>query len=155
MTRPILYIAITSHGFGHAARVCSVAAMIKKLCPEILLIVATTVPRWLPESYIQADFIYRPKTFDVGVVQSDSLKMDKAATLEKMQQIRAMAKSIIASEANFLKTNRVGLVLADIPALAAPIAKAAGLECWMMSNFGWDFIYRAWGGEFIKIADWL
>jgi hypothetical protein len=25
----------------------------------------------------------------------------------------------------------------------------------MMSNFGWDFIYRAWGGEFNVIADWL
>jgi hypothetical protein len=25
----------------------------------------------------------------------------------------------------------------------------------MMSNFGWDFIYRDWGGEFVEIADWI
>jgi hypothetical protein len=25
----------------------------------------------------------------------------------------------------------------------------------MMSNFGWDFIYRPWGGEFAAIADWI
>jgi len=37
MSRPILYVAITNHGFGHAARTASVAA-IQKLCPEILLI---------------------------------------------------------------------------------------------------------------------
>jgi hypothetical protein len=56
---------------------------------------------------------------------------------------------------SFLQQNRVGLILADIPPIAAPLAKAAGIPCWMMSNFGWDFIYRAWGGEFIEIADWI
>jgi hypothetical protein len=25
----------------------------------------------------------------------------------------------------------------------------------MMSNFGWDFIYRDWGEEFLEIADWI
>jgi hypothetical protein len=25
----------------------------------------------------------------------------------------------------------------------------------MISNFGWDFIYRDWGGEFVEIADWI
>jgi len=49
----------------------------------------------------------------------------------------------------------VGLILADIPPLAAVIAKSAGIPCWMSSNFGWDFIYRAWGGEFIEFADWI
>ena len=25
----------------------------------------------------------------------------------------------------------------------------------MISNFGWDFIYRDWGGDFVDIADWI
>ena len=153
MSRPVLYIAITSHGFGHAARAASVARKIKQLFPDILLVLVTTAPRWLLEAYIKADFIYRPRTFDVGVIQSDSLTMDKAATLEKWQHIHDRQNSIIASEVNFIRTNRVGLVLADIPPLAVPIAKAAGIPCWMMSNFGWDFIYKDWGGEFTEIAD--
>jgi hypothetical protein len=155
MSRPTLYIAITSHGFGHAVRACSVAAAIQKLCPEILLILVTTAPRWLLESYIQGSFIHRPRAFDVGVIQSDSLSMDKEATLEKVQQIRSAERSIIAGEVNFIRTNRVGLILADIPPLAAKIAASAEIPCWMMSNFGWDFIYRDWGGEFVEIADWI
>ncbi len=155
MSRPILYVAITNHGFGHAARTASVAAAIQKLCPEILLILVTTAPRWLLESYIQSDFIYRPRAFDVGVVQADSLTMDKAATLEKLQHIRAQQRSLIAGEVNFIRQNRVGLILADIPPLATAIAKAADIPCWMSSNFGWDFIYRAWGDEFGEIADWI
>jgi hypothetical protein len=155
MPQPVLYLAVTSHGFGHAVRASSVAARVKQLRPDIVLILVTTAPRWLLDSYIRGDFIHRPRAFDVGVIQSDSLTMDKAATLEKMQQIRRDQKAIIANEVSFLQNNRVGLILADIPPLAAPIAKAAGIPCWMMSNFGWDFIYRDWGGEFLAIADWI
>lgn len=155
MSRPTLYIAITNHGFGHAVRVASVAAKIQELNPDILLIITTTAPRWLLESYITGDFILRPRAFDVGVVQSDSLTMDLDATLGKLQEIRKKQNSLIASEVNFIKQNRVGLVLADIPPLATRMAAAAGVPCWMMSNFGWDFIYRDWGGEFVEMADWI
>ena len=155
MSRPILYVAITNHGFGHAARTASVVAAIQQMCPEILLILVTSAPRWLLESYIEGDFIHRPRAFDVGVVQSDSLTMDKATTLEKLRHYRAEQRSIVAGEVNFMRQNRVGLVLADIPPLAAVIAKTAGIPCWMLSNFGWDFIYRPWGGEFVEMADWI
>ncbi len=150
-----LYIAITNHGFGHAVRAASVAAQVQKLNPEIPIIFVTTAPRWLLESYVPGDFIVRPRGFDVGVVQSDSLSMDLPATLEKLKEIRKKQNTLIASEVNFIHLNNVGLILADIPPLAAPIAKSAGIPCWMMSNFGWDFIYRPWGGEFTKIADWI
>lgn len=155
MERRILYIAITNHGFGHATRTASVAATIQKLCPEILLIMVTTAPRWLLECYIEGDFIHRPRAFDLGVVQADSLTMDKPATMDKLREIKKNQNSLIASEVNFLRQNRVNLILADIPFLAALMGKAANIPCWMMSNFGWDFIYRSWGGEFGEIADWI
>ncbi len=155
MPQPILYLAITNHGFGHATRAASVAAEIQRRCPDVLLILVTTAPRWLLEGYIEGDFIVRPRAFDIGVVQQDSIQMDKAATLEKLQELRAKQRSLIASEVNFIQQNRVGAVLADIPPMASLIAKAAGVPGYMMSNFGWDFIYRDWGGEFVEMADWI
>ncbi|WGV26781.1 glycosyl transferase [Halotia branconii] len=155
MERPILYVAITNHGFGHATRTASVAATIQKLCPEVLLIMVTTAPRWLLECYIEGDFIHRPRSFDLGVIQADSLTMDKEATKEKLLDIQKHQNSLIASEVNFIRQNRVNLILADIPFLTPLFAKAANIPCWMMSNFGWDLIYRDWGDEFIAIADWI
>ena len=152
MSEPIIYLAATGHGFGHAVRVASVASVIQKLCPESVLILATTAPRWLLDSYIDGDFIHRPRAFDVGVIQADSLQMDKVATLEKMQEIYAQQRSLIASEVNFLVTNRVGVILADIPPLMTAIAQKAGIPCYMMSNFGWDFVYRSWGEPFAEIT---
>lgn len=155
MPYPILYVAVTNHGFGHATRSAAIAAEVKRLCPDITIILATTAPRWLLDSYMQADFIHRPRAFDVGILQSDSVTMDKPATLEKLKELRAQQNSLIASEVSFLKQNRVGLVLADIPPIAALFAKAAGIPCWMCSNFGFDYIYRPWGGEFVEMADWV
>jgi hypothetical protein len=155
MPQPIIYVAITNHGFGHATRTASVVAEIQRLCPDVLVALVTTAPRWLLESYIEADFIHRPSALDIGVIQSDSLAMDKPATLEKLKRIRAQERVLIAGEANFIRQNRVGLVLADIPPITTAIAHAADVPCWMMSNFGWDFIYRPWGGEFSEIADWI
>lgn len=155
MSKFTVYIAITNHGFGHGVRAASVAAKIQELCPEIQLIFATTAPRWLLESYVTGDFIYHPQIFDVGVIQSDSLTMDKQGTLEKLKEIKFHQSEIIEKEVKFLQENQVNLILADIPPLVAPLAKSAGIPCWMMSNFGWDFIYEEWGGEFTAIADWI
>lgn len=133
----------------------SVVAAIQERLPEVLVAIVTTAPRWLLDAYLSHDFLHRPMPLDIGVIQSDSLTMNLSATLEKLKDIRTRANRIIAGEVNFIKQNRVSLVLADIPPIATAIAQAANVPCWMLSNFGWDFIYRAWGGEFEAEADWI
>ena len=156
MPRPTIYVAITNHGYGHATRMAAVLAEIVHRCPDVLLIIATTAPRSLLESYLgDVNFIYRPRPLDVGVVQSDGLTMDKGKTRLEIERIQHNQPMIMAGEVNFIRLNRVQLVLADIPPLAAPIAKAAGIPCWMISNFGWDFIYQSWGTEFVEIVQWI
>ena len=125
MSRPTLYIAITNHGFGHATRAASVAAAVSAIMPEVNLILSTTAPQWLLDCYLPTNYQYRQRAFDLGVVQADSLTMDLAATLEKLQHIQAQQNEIIAAEAEFLRQQRVDLVVADIPPLATAIAHAA------------------------------
>ena len=159
---PTLYVAVTNHGFGHATRAASIAAEIRLRCQQagipLTLILATTAPKWLLDSYLKGDYIHRKVSFDVGVLQSDSLTMNKVATLAALQAIQEKQSELIAEEAAFLNSAGVDLVLADIPPLMAKIAHAAAVPCWMMGNFGWDFIYRPWGVENREvgaIADWI
>ncbi len=158
MSHPVLYLAITNHGFGHATRVASVAAEIQRLDPEITILLATTAKRSVLDAYLPEGWIHRERGFDCGVIQVDSITMDLPATLDQLQAIRLGSAQKIVSEANWLKQNRVGLVLGDIPPLAVPIAHAAGVPCWMMGNFGWDFIYEAWVAEYPAFqveVDWI
>lgn len=159
MPQPTLYVAITNHGFGHTTRSSALVDELQQQCPDLKVIVASTAPQWLIDSYIRGDYVYRPRAFDIGVIQSDSVTMDKAATLEKLRHIRHNQDALIKEEAEFLTQNNVGLVIGDIPPLASKIAHAADIPCWMASNFGWDFIYRDWGdeldGAFIEMTQWI
>ena len=154
--RPIVYVTITNHGYGHATRMASVLREIAQRCPDVLLIVVTTAPRSILESYLgDIPFIQRPRALDVGVVQSDGLTMDLPATQQRLEDIRRRQHQIIAGEVNFIRLNRCQLVLGDIPPLAAPLARAAGVPGWMIGNFGWDFIYASWGDGFGPLVDWI
>lgn len=155
MGRLALYVAITNHGFGHVTRTASVLAELQHRCPEVSLTIVTTAPRWLLEAYLSQDFTYRSQRLDIGVVQSDSLTFDKAATLQQLQTLRAIAPELIETEAHFIQEQNIPLILADIPPIATQIAKAAGVSCWMMSNFGWDLIYDQWGDEFKEMVGWV
>ncbi|WP_036487670.1 glycosyl transferase [Myxosarcina sp. GI1] len=155
MAQPAVYIAVTGHGFGHAVRAATIASKLQQLNSNISIIFVTVAPQWLLKSYLTTDFDYRPRIFDVGVIQSDSLKMDKQATLKKMQHIIASEAAIITEEVEFIRNNNVGLILADVPALATAIAKAAKIPCWMVSNFGWDYIYSHWGEPFQEVTTWI
>lgn len=155
MSRPTVYCAITGHGFGHAVRMACIAHQIQRAGPDVLLILASSSPRWLLASYLEGDFIHRPVRLDVGVIQTDSLTMDLEQTRRAMAAIYQQKSRLVASEAHYLRNNRVQLVLADIPALAAPIAQQAGVPCWMVGNFGWNFIYQAWGEAFADLVGQL
>lgn len=152
---PTLYTAITNHGFGHATRTAAVLDELQKRSPDIKLIIATTAPRWLLEEYIEGDFLYHPRIFDVGVIQVDSLQTDREATFAAWQKIHEHQAEEIATEVKFLQEHQVDLIFGDIPPMVAEIGKSAQIPCWMASNFGWDFIYRDWGGKFIDLADRL
>ncbi|NEQ51618.1 MAG: glycosyl transferase, partial [Leptolyngbya sp. SIO3F4] len=123
---PILYLAITNHGFGHATRAASVAATLLQRCPDLHIVLATTAPQWLLQSYLSSERVsYRPVVFDIGVLQSDSLTMDKAATLEKLQWIYDHQDEILAPEIEFIKNTGVDLIFGDIPPLVTQLAKAS------------------------------
>ncbi|MCM1984340.1 glycosyl transferase [Lyngbya confervoides] len=155
MTRPVLYAAITNHGFGHATRSAAVLADLQRACPDLRLILVTTAPKWLLDSYLVNDYLYRPQRLDIGAVQQDSLTIDRAATLEALQALRSQQADLIATEVACIQEQGAILVYGDIPPLAARIAAAAGVPCWMSSNFGWDLIYQDWGKPFVEMVNWV
>ncbi|MFQ3614265.1 MAG: glycosyl transferase [Cyanobacteriota bacterium] len=150
-----LYVAVTAHGFGHTTRLAAVINTLLRRDANVLPIFVTPAPRWLLERYVQGKFLHRPRQLDVGVVQPDGLQADLPATLTALKEFKARSAALIRAEADFIRTQRVPLVFADVPPIAAAIAKAAGIPCWMASNFGWDFIYQDYGAEFQTFVAWI
>lgn len=147
---------ISGHGFGHATRSAAVLAALAARRPGTRITVVSTAPEWLFRLNLPVPFAYRPAALDVGLIQHDALRPELAATLAACQTLRAEREGLVAAEAAFLRQAEADLVLADIPWLAFPAARRAGVPAVGLSNFSWDWIYADYAGaapEFTRVAE--
>jgi len=141
-----VYAILTDHGFGHASRTAQILSVIKQKLPGVRIIVNSSTPSWFFKVFLGDSLEIRSSPMDAGIVQSDALKVDISATKRKLDAIYSDRAKIVSAEADFIRKNRVQLVIGDIPALAVDAAHAAGVNCALIGNFGWDFVYRGVSG---------
>jgi Glycosyl transferase family 1 len=149
----ILYY-ITDHGYGHAVRSSQVIRSLKAARSGIDIFVRTTAPRWLFDGALPRDR-YFPGSIDVGMIQRDSLAMEPRETVKACQTLHDRAAVLVEQQTGFIRKHQVQLIVADIPPLAFEIAARASIPSVAVSNFTWDFIYRAYGDrypEFLPLA---
>jgi L-arabinokinase len=137
---------ITGHGYGHAVRSSLVIRELKRLRPELSIYIRTTAPVWLFDGAEERGEYFHA-ALDVGVVQSDSLEMNLEATAGACRRLHDGIDDVIARERAFIGERRVKLVVGDIPPLAFEIAARSSLPSVAITNFTWDFIYRAYAGR--------
>ena len=150
-----IYAVISSHGFGHAARAAHVLALLQKEHPDVRLILNTSIPRKFFERILNAPFEIRNSPMDFGVVQRDGINLELNETLKRLQDLKNNQKKIIEHELDFIQSRNLSFLFGDIPFLLPEIAGRAGIPSVLMGNFGWDFIYSFYGGDFIQFAEWV
>ncbi|MFN7935734.1 MAG: hypothetical protein U0R19_20565 [Bryobacteraceae bacterium] len=128
---------ISGHGYGHAVRMSEVIRHLQALQPKLEISIRTTAPAHLFQHPVH------PAEFDAGAIESpDTLSIDPAATLARLQSTLAAKPAIVAREAAYLKSIEASALVADIPFLAGDIAHAARIPAIGISNFTWDWIYE-------------
>jgi hypothetical protein len=136
---------VTAHGFGHGVRSTDIIRAIHGIRPEQNVIIVSQ----LPESFFRnriprGSFAYRQASFDIGMVQLDSIRVDVAATLEQARNLCERRTKLLDHEAAFIKECGVGMIVADIPAIPLEAAADAGIPGIAVGNFSWDWIYSAY-----------
>jgi L-arabinokinase len=91
---------------------------------------------------------HHTQSIDIGIRQTDSLSMGIAETLEACQALHRSFPRLIDQEIEFIKSERVKLVVGDIPPLCFEIAARASVPSVAITNFTWDIIYRAYLREY-------
>jgi L-arabinokinase len=141
--RPIVALAISGHGFGHAVRMVEVATELLAGGADIV-IRTDAAARLFPDSWTR---LPSPGwQLDIGVVQSDGLELDIDATREQWTAFAAELDGRADIEAELLRSYHVDVVLGDVPPLAFAAAARAGVRSLAVGNFGWDWIYDCWPG---------
>jgi L-arabinokinase len=138
----------SAHGYGHGVRTCDIIRALRAEAPDVPVILTTD----LPESFIRnrlpdEGVTLRPGSFDVGMVQLDSIRVDIPATLKRIQALYAERDALIRREADFLGAVDAGIVVADIPAIPLEAAGEARLPALAVGNFGWDWIYSEFADQ--------
>ena len=136
---------ITAHGFGHGVRSCDILRAFNQSYPDVPVTVVSDLPAsFLRHRLPSAANSFRAASFDVGMVQLDSVRIDLPATMRKVEALYARREEHIAGEASFLDGARIALVVVDIPAIPLESAARLGIPGLAVGNFGWDWIYSAY-----------
>jgi hypothetical protein len=129
---------VSGHGFGHARRSMEVINAILVHSPDAFVTVRTSAPPRLFQPLSPA--CVERSEIDVGMAERDTLTIDANGTFERLVKLCAEADQLVAIEVEAVRRLRPDVILADVPFLAGEVAAAAGVPCFAVSNFTWDWI---------------
>lgn len=143
---PHLYVALSPHGYGHAAMTAPVLNRLRARFPALRLTIETNVPYyWLAER-LTGPFEYIP-TRDFGMVMRSATEVDAERSHAAYLDLHADWPATVAKEANRLQAVQPDVVLANIPHLALAAAAEAGVPAVALCSLNWAGIYRAYCGD--------
>jgi hypothetical protein len=141
-TCPSIVYYISAHGYGHGVRSCSIIRAFNQLHPRLTVHIVSELPAAFLSSHIGSDRNpIRAGSYDVGMVQLDSIRVDVDATLQKAKQLHRNRKRLVEQESAFLSNLKADLIIADIPGIPIEAASRVGIPRIAVGNFGWDWIY--------------
>jgi hypothetical protein len=147
MTSPHLYVALSPHGYGHAAMTAPVVNRLRALVPGLRVTLQTTTPRdWL-ESRYDGPFALVAESADFGMRMTSTLVVDVAASAEAYRSLHRRLAAVVAHEAERLRRLEVDLVLANVPYVTLLAAKQANVPALAYCCLNWMDIYRSSCGD--------
>lgn len=145
---------VTSHGFGHAARVCAVIEKLSKN-PNFKFYLFTQVPKWFFENSLISEFEYFDVKTDVGLIQFDPFNEDPLSTLQELDRYYPFKSDLIQQVETLLKIKNISLIVSDISPLGIFLADKLRINSILIENFTWDWIYSFYTQQFPKFKKYI
>ncbi|MGH7182346.1 MAG: hypothetical protein ACREJN_10260, partial [Nitrospiraceae bacterium] len=137
---PLIWAAISAHGFGHAAQVVPVLNALGRLVPDLRVILRTTVPASFFRDRLVIPWELSAVQQDIGCIQDGPLTIDVDATWLEHERFHATWNDRLQQEVTAMKTARPDMVLADTPYLALAAGKASAIPTVALASFTWDLV---------------
>ncbi|MCO6414376.1 MAG: hypothetical protein J5I92_16700 [Thiogranum sp.] len=135
-------MAITSHGFGHAAQVAPVVNALRQRLPSLQVSVLGSLPESFLRERIDGDFVLIPEMPDFGLLMNSAFDIDFTASADAYAQLHRNWDARVGQEKQRLEALAPDLILADIPYLTLAAARSAGIPALALCSLNWADIYR-------------
>ena len=139
---------LSGHGYGHTTRCLEVIKKIQLYSPKIYIHIQTEAPAWLFPLNLEQNYKLIQKTCDIGAVQNNCYDVDPQGTLKKFAKFYSFFPDRIREEVEYIRKNRIDLIVGDIPPLAFCVAREANIPSIGITNFSWDWIYEPYTQNF-------
>jgi UDP:flavonoid glycosyltransferase YjiC (YdhE family) len=146
---PIIWCAISGHGFGHAAQVVPVLNALGGLVPGLTAILRTTVPASFFQDRLTIPWELSPAQQDIGCIQDGPLTIDVDATWAAHQHFHETWNARLANEVAAMQAASPALIIADTPYLAIEAGSCAHIPTVALASFTWDLVLK----EYCHAAD--
>jgi hypothetical protein len=143
VTRHLL-VALTGHGYGHAAQTAPVVAALRALRPDLRVSLRCDLaPARLRTFYPDIETVTRP-TADFGIPMRSAIDVDAVATARAFSALHRDFASVVATEAAALEQLRPDLVLANVGFVPIAAAARAGIPAIGFGSLNWLDVLRAY-----------
>jgi hypothetical protein len=139
---PLIWCAISGHGYGHAAQVAPVLNALGALIPDLTAILRTTVPAEFFKDRLTIEWELSPAQQDIGCIQDGPLKIDVDATWAAHQRFHDTWATRLSHEVTAMQMASPSVVIADTPYLAIEAGVRAGIPTIALANFTWDLVLK-------------
>jgi len=146
---PLIWCAISGHGYGHAAQVVPVLNALGTLRPDLTAVLRTTVPASFFRDRLTIQWKLSPAQQDIGCVQNGPLTIDIDATWAAHQHFHETWEARLSREVAAMQATAPALVVADIPYLAIEAGFRAQIPTIALASFTWDLVLK----EFCHATD--
>lgn len=135
-SHPHLWLALSPHGFGHAAMTAPVIEELRRLRPGMRLTIQSSVSRHFLESRYP-DFTLVPEIDDFGFKMKSSTMIDLEGSAAGYLALHADFDRLVAREAERLRAAAVDLVLSNVAYVPLAAAAQAGIPAVALSSLNW------------------
>ena len=132
-----LWLALSPHGYGHAAMTAPVVAELRRRRPGLHLTIQTTLPRDFLGSRYGADFTLVDEIPDFGFRMVSATDIDRDGSLAAYRVLHADWPAAVEREAARLESARPDLVLANIPYVTIAAAASACIPVIGLASLNW------------------
>lgn len=135
-----LWLALSPHGFGHAAMTAPVVREVRRRMPEMRLTIQTSVRRDFLDSRYD-DFNHCPVIADFGFRMVSAVGIDLAASARDYQQLAQRFEQEVEDNAALMAADRPDLVLSNVAFVPLAAAARLGVPSLALSSLNWADMY--------------
>lgn len=147
MSAPVLYTAVSYHGYGHVAQTAPVVNALRRLRPDLRLVLQCAAPHDLLRTRFEGPFEHVSRAPDFGMRMESSLDVLARASHDDYLALHENWPAVVAEEWSRIATHAPDLIVANVPYLTLAAARLGGVPAVGLASLDWAHVYAAYCGE--------